>query len=127
VPIGLFNFVKNGDYRFSFWADNLGFAHGGFRTGGKYAYSMFSAGIHDFKTRTVTYAWALGAHIPVGAGLFIEAEIFSQFFKNLENQLKDLGVERGSYSGFSLSGSWQAMNFSTPFQCSPVFRCRFTI
>lgn len=118
VPIGLFNFVKNGDYRFSFWADNLGFAHGGFRTGGKYAYSMFSAGIHDFKTRTVTYAWALGAHIPVGAGFFIEAEIFSQFFKNLEDQLKDLGVERGSYTGlqsFRLMAGYEFFNTLSVF------------
>jgi len=85
-PIGLFNFIKNGEKSIGISVDETMTSITSFRSGGRVLYGIVGAG-YNFKDSDQSFyaiEAGLGAHIPVAGNFRINAEIVNQYLSDFK-------------------------------------------
>jgi hypothetical protein len=112
APIGIFNYIKKGQFHVNFWADETDFRNIGIKLGGTNVYTLFLFGVNGDR-ETATTGLGFGVHLPMGK-FFWNIEALSQNYYELEN---DWRVYRNSDAGpdmlhrFRIGLGWNLTSF----------------
>jgi hypothetical protein len=130
VPIGLVNIVKNGIFHPVVWYDDMRFLNLGLRSGSRYFYSIFGAGIRDMgidSSLLVTRA-GFGGEIPLGR-FFINMDVtagnlidWEDFFDDHANILLQARLS-GGFKVFEHLGIFGGVSYDWLLAFNDASRC----
>jgi hypothetical protein len=105
-PVGLINFIKNGEKSIGVSTDESFFTHADFRSGGRILYGVFGLG-YEPGSEKIKYAFDLGAgaHIINHKKFFLNVEYATAMFTNFNNKNYQTSSIR-IFPGYKLNKHW---------------------
>ena len=105
-PVGLINFIKNGEKSIGLSTDESFFTHADFRSGGRILYGVIGAG-YEPGDEKIQYALdlGLGAHIVNHKKFFLNVEYAASLFTDFNNKNYETSSIR-IFPGYKLNKHW---------------------